>query len=101
MTEDKSPLSSLLDITPDKSEAVLNHPAVVFLPRQVEVLPGIRVVVVELQPHHLLQVVPGAAGHVPAQPSCAPPAGLPPALSPSDAVTHVPEGREGELTWGS
>ena len=81
----------LLDITPDKCEAMMQQPAVMFLPRQVQVLPRVGAVVVELEADDLLEVVPRDGGEVPAEPGSAPPASLPPVLSPADAVPHVPE----------
>ena len=81
----------LLDITPNKSEAVVHDPAVIFLPRQVEVLPRVGVVVVQLQAGHVLHVVPGDVVHVPAQPDRAPPARVSPPLPPPHTVAHVPD----------
>ena len=83
--------ATLLDITPDKCEAVMQQPAVMFLPRKVQVLPRVGAVVVELEADDLLEVVPRDGGEVPAEPGRAPPASLPPGLSPADAVPHVPE----------
>ena len=79
----------LLDVAPDKCETVMYHPAVIFLSRQVEVLPRVGAVVVQLQAGHVLHVVPGDPGHVPAQPGCTPPTRVPPALPPPHTVTHV------------
>ena len=53
-------------------EAMVDDAAVVLLPRQVEVLPLVGVVVVQLQPHQVGHVVVGSEAHVPAQPGCTP-----------------------------
>ena len=81
----------LLDVAPDKCETVMYHPAVIFLPRQVEVLPRVGAVVVQLQASHVLHVVAGDPGHVPAQPGCTPPARVSPPLPPPHTVAHVPD----------
>ena len=51
---------------------MVDNPKVVLLPRQVEVLPLVGVVVVKLQPHQVGHVVVGSEAHVPAQPGCTP-----------------------------
>ena len=53
-------------------EAMVDDAAVVLLSSQVEVLPLVGVVVVELQPHQVGHVVVGSEAHVPAQPGCTP-----------------------------
>ena len=53
-------------------EAMVDDAAVVLLSSQVEVLPLVGVVVVELQSHQVGHVVVGSEAHVPAQPGCTP-----------------------------